>query len=193
MSCNCDCKATTVHTPTPCQAPQSTMHNVRLYTLKCGSWVYAGQMPMNSAPTRGMRLLWEGKAYTIEQSTLTGSEPNTDKWEVMLIQAPARHAPWQKGPGYATTNECNNVPPNPCMPCPPSTLPPLELTPGTNHNSPCTDQWYSPPTLGNLPSEPKEPTPWNHNSAVCAVVHTPRPVEMGLGCGPHYECNGYPS
>jgi hypothetical protein len=170
MSCNCsncNCEATTVHTPTTCHTSQPTTHSVRLYTLKCGSWVYAGQMPMNSAPTNGMRLLWGGKAYTIEQSTLTGSEPGTDKWEVMLIQA---------GPGYATTGCGNNAPHNQCMPCPPSTLPPLEPTGGTNHNSPCTDPWYNPP---------KEPAPWNHN--------TPRPVEMGLGCGPHYQCTGYPS
>ncbi|WOL31483.1 hypothetical protein [Microcoleus phage My-WqHQDG] len=152
MSCNCECNnckhttttTTTIHTPTPCATPQSTTHSVRLYTLRCGSWVYAGQMTMNSTPTRGMRLLWEGKAYTIEQSTLIDSEPNTDKWEVMLIQA---------GPGYTTAN--------PCMPCPPPTLPPLEPTPCTDRNPP------------------------NHN--------TPRPVEMGLGCGPQYQCTGYPS
>ncbi len=185
MSCNCDCKPTTVHTPTsttplectPCQTPQSTTHSVRLYMLRCGSWVYAGQMPMNSAPTRGMRLLWEGKTYTIEQSTLTGSEPGTDKWEVMLIQA---------GPGYATISSGNNALHNPCMSCPPATLPPLachdtcessagEPTAGTNHDSLCTDPWYTPPV------------PWN------ADHNTPRPVEMGLGCGPHYQCNGYPS
>jgi len=159
MKCNCDCQTETVHVPDPCNVNTCTTANeIRLYTLKCGTWSYSGQMSINSAPIRGMRILWEGKAYTIEQATLVGSETCIDKWEVMLIQA---------GPAY-------NIPGSNCTPCgnTPPTQPPLPPTGGVYIEDPCGGTTYTYPTI-NYPN-------------------TPLPVEMGLGCGPHYQCVGTP-
>lgn len=173
MTCNCQqqqptsppcgnpqCGSSSVYTPNPCNTtPTCSTNELRLYVLRCGTWVYGGSMSTNSAPTRGMRILWEDKAYTVEQATLIGSEPMTDKWEVMLIAA---------GPSYSTGN--------PCMPCQPPVQPPLpppDTQPGGVYvDNPCgTSTSYYPGTL---------------------YPNTPRPVEVGLGCGPHYTCNGLP-
>ena len=175
MSCNCD---KTVHTPEPCNTqdncrPSNTM---RLFTLRCGTWVYSGQMSINSAPQRGMRIMWEDKSYTVEQATLlsgggcasalVGSEPGTDKWEVMLIQAE---------PQYITGSSH-------CTPCQTAVQPPLEAPGGVYIDNPaCSTTNYPAPSY-----------PYN-----------PLPVEQGLGCwhshlptggcGPHYTCTGYPN
>ena len=111
---------TNIHTPEPCQATASNhpMHELRLYSLRCGTWVYAGQMSVNSPPQVNTRSMWDSKAYTITQATLTGTEPGKDKWEVMLVTA---------GAGY-TADDCRQ----PCTPTPyhPPVLPPSDPAPG---------------------------------------------------------------
>lgn len=167
---SCDYK--TVHTPDSCNQASpmqcdthhegqcSPLNTMRLYTLRCGTWVYSGQMSINSTPQHGMRIIWEDKSYSIEQATLVGSEPGIDKWEVMLIQA---------GPQYMTGIQQGT----PCMPCQPAVLPPIETPGGVYVENPsCSSNSYPPPS----PNYP----------------YNPLPVEQGLGCGPHYTCNGYP-
>ena len=150
-NCNCECREENIYTPNPCNVERTSSNTLRLYTLRCGTWTYTGQMAMNNAPMKGMRLVWEGDAYNIEQSTLVGTEPGLDKWEVMLIKA---------GPAYYATQPCNSNP----YPCP------------SPEPSPCSDNPY--PVLCNEPS-PTQP---------CRGYNVP----LGLGCGPHYECNGIP-
>lgn len=165
--CNCKgpatqpCGSTTnIHTPQPCHTSSSShaMHDIRLHTLRCGTWVYAGQMSLNSPPMVNTRIMWEGKAYTITQATLMGTEPGKDKWEVMLVTA--------AGPNY-TTDGSNQ----PCTPCQPPVLPPLDPPGGIYVDNPtCQPVTY----------------PITHQP------YTPLPVEQGLGCGPQYTCTGYP-
>jgi hypothetical protein len=174
----CNCKgaatqpcgsSTTIHTPQPCQpaANSHPMHELRLHTLRCGTWVYAGQMSVNSPPMINTRIMWDNKAYTITQATLTGTEPalhgtcragGKDKWEVMLMTA---------GAGYTADGGRQ-----PCTPCQPPVQPPIEPPGGIYINDPCTVH-----TL---------PYPITHQP------YTPLPVEQGLGCGPQYTCTGYP-
>lgn len=207
MTCNCE--PTTVHTPDPCSAEtnQIATNMMRLFTLRCGTWVYSGQMSMNSPPQRGMRLVHDDKAYTVEQSTLVGSEPGVDKWEVMLIQA---------GPAYYSVNTqrhdthfggapqcsregqpCNGnmattpIPGNPCMPCHPATMPPLPPSGGIDHDSPCVG-WPTIPTQPGYPGHGGGSHNHGNNGGGTHYPYTPMPIEMGLGCGPHYECNGLP-
>lgn len=165
----CSCKGsapqpcgstTTIHTPNPCHTAPSSYptHDVRLYTLRCGTWVYAGQMSLNSPPMVNTRIMWENKAYTITQATLVGTEPGKDKWEVMLVTA--------AGPHYEGGSR------QPCTPCQPPVLPPLDPPGGIYVDNPTCGQPVTYPIT-------------NH-------PYTPLPVEQGLGCGPQYTCTGYP-
>jgi hypothetical protein len=128
--CNCKgpapqpCSSTPIHTPQQCQTAPSNhpTHELRLYTLRCGTWVYAGQMSLNSPPQVNTRIMWESKAYTITQATLVGTEPGRDKWEVMLIAA-----------GTAYTIDGNK---QPCTPCQPPVQPPLDPPPGIYVDNP---------------------------------------------------------
>jgi len=155
MNCKCECEDTVYTPPNPCAPAPISTNKLKLYTLRCGTWMYSGEMSINTAPYPGMRIVWDNKPYSIEQATLVGSEPAIDKWEVMLITSPS----------YSANSPCM---PNPCPPTTPPVLPPEEA-PGGVYVEDCNNYHY----YHNMPN-------------------TPRPVEMGLGCGPHYGCNGYP-
>ena len=154
MNCKCECEETVYTPPQPCPTqPQMTTCRLKLYTLRCGNWVYTGEMNTNTAPYPNMRILWDNRPYQVEQATLIGSEAicatgSVDKWEVMLIACPS----------YSTHN-------GPCMP-----------------TSPCTQQQPQEEPGGIYVED------YNHKPN----NNTPRPIEIGLGCGPQYSCNGYP-
>lgn len=131
-----------------------TTCRLKLYTLKCGNWVYTGEMNTNTAPYPNMRILWDNKPYQVEQAMLIGNEAisaysNIDKWEVMLIACPS----------YNTQN-------GPCMPTNPCPQQQPKEAPGGIYIEDCNNDYNK--------------------------QYTPKPIEIGLGCGPQYSCNGYP-